>query len=566
MNIISTRSRQAVCRLIIILLAGCFYCQHVKAQPVLTLTPVIQSGLSAPIQFVNAGDGSKRVFIVQQGATIRVYDSAFNFLSVFLTVSNVNVGGERGLLSMAFHPDYANNGFFYVYYTNTAGNLEIARYHVSSDPNVADAASKVVVITIPHPTYSNHNGGELHFNNADGYLYLSTGDGGGGGDQSNNAQNTSVLLGKMLRFNVNLSTTPPYYSIPAGNPYGNEIFDLGLRNPYRWSFDRLTNDMWIGDVGQDSYEEIDYRAAGSTGGVNYGWRCYEGNNPYNSSGCGPAGNYVFPAFTYPSQNPSAAITGGLVYRGAMQALYGYYVAADFYSGNFYMISPDGLGGWTTLTQEVTPKGIVDFGESENGELYVVSLTSNAVYRVNAADGGPLPVRLADFTVGMYHNLVQLKWQTALEQNLQQFNVEFSTDGYAFNPAGTVQAGGRPGGGAYVFDHAASLRGTVFYRLKMINTDGSYRYSGMVRINIPEDAVGIVQPTIISNGIVQLNLNNSMYEAAVIINETGTIVAKQKIKGQTGRVGIPVSNLSPGIYMVKLTGVQVPVYTQKILIQ
>jgi glucose/arabinose dehydrogenase len=218
------------------------------AQPVLSLVPVIDTGLSSPIQFVNAGDGTRRVFIVQQGGTIRAYDSAFKFLSLFLTVSNVNFSGERGLLSMAFHPDYKNNGLFYVYYVNTNGDLELARYQVSSDSNIANPGSKIILITIPHPTNANHNGGELHFG-IDGYLYLSTGDGGGGGDVPNNAQNTSVLLGKMLRFNVNTSATAPYYTIPAGNPFGNEIFDLGLRNPFRWSFDRLTNDMWIGDVG-----------------------------------------------------------------------------------------------------------------------------------------------------------------------------------------------------------------------------------------------------------------------------------------------------------------------------
>jgi glucose/arabinose dehydrogenase len=178
------------------------------AQPVLTLTPVITTGLSSPTEFVNAGDGSHRIFIVQKGGSILAYDSSYNFLSTFLTVPNITSSGERGLLSMAFHPAYASNGFFFVYYTNASGDLEVARYHVSTNPNVADTA-KVIVITIPHPTNANHNGGELHFGN-DGYLYLSTGDGGGAGDVPNNAQDTTRLLGKILRFNVNTSPTPPY--------------------------------------------------------------------------------------------------------------------------------------------------------------------------------------------------------------------------------------------------------------------------------------------------------------------------------------------------------------------
>jgi len=355
------------------------------AQPNIALTSVITTNLSAPTQLVNAGDGSKRVFIVQKGGTVRVYDSTFQFLSTFVTAPNISSSGEQGLLSMAFHPDYKKNGFFYVYYTNAAGDLEISRYKVSSnDANIADPASKVVVITIPHPNFSNHNGGELHFGK-DGFLYLSTGDGGGGGDPNGNAQKTTVLLGKILRFNVNTAQTPPYYTIPAGNPFGNEVFALGLRNPYRWSFDRLTGDMWIGDVGQDAFEEINFRAASSLCGANYGWRCYEGNATFNTTNCAAASNYVFPAYAYPTQNPAASVTGGVVYRGKEYAsLKGCYFAADFYSGVFYKIIPNVNNTWTVGTQTLSPTGIVDFGETENGEVYVVSNTRNSVSRITAA--------------------------------------------------------------------------------------------------------------------------------------------------------------------------------------
>lgn len=354
----------------------------IAVAPQISLTSVITSGLNAPMQFVHAGDGSKRIFIVQKAGTIRVYDSTFNFLSVFGTVSNVSTNGERGLLSMAFHPNYSTNGFVYVYYTNTAGSLELARYRVNSgNPNTLNAASKVIVLTIPHPNFSNHNGGELHFGR-DGYLYLSTGDGGGSGDVSNNAQNTSVLLGKILRLAVNTSATPPYYSIPAGNPFSNEVYAYGLRNPYRWSFDKATQDMWIGDVGQDSWEEINFRAAAATSGANYGWRCYEGNAAYNSAGC-TGTNYIFPVHAYATQNPAASITGGVVYRGnAYPALRGCYLSADFYSGIFYKIVPNG-SGWDITTQTLSPTGIVDFGETESGEVYVVSNTRNSVYRVTS---------------------------------------------------------------------------------------------------------------------------------------------------------------------------------------
>ncbi|MEP7142047.1 MAG: PQQ-dependent sugar dehydrogenase [Ferruginibacter sp.] len=364
-----------------------FFLNKTFAQPILSLTQVI-SGLTSPIELVHAGDSSNRIFIVQQGGSILVYNKAFVFLDTFLVIKPSTVaGGERGLLSMAFHPGYATNGFFYIYYTNGAGDLELARYHVSANANVADTTTKAIVKTISHSVNSNHNGGELHFG-IDGYLYLSTGDGGGGGDVPNNAQNTSVLLGKILRFDVTISGSGPYFKIPPTNPYGNEVYAVGLRNPFRWNFDRLTHDMWIGDVGQDSWEEINYRPADSTLGVNYGWRCYEGDNTYNTSvGCtGPINKYTFPVYTYPTQDPSAAINGGIVYRGSANIdLKGYYVAADFYSGTFYKVRRDSINHtWITTTQILAPIGISDFGETEDGELYVVSLISNAVYRVGSS--------------------------------------------------------------------------------------------------------------------------------------------------------------------------------------
>lgn len=355
------------------------------AQPVLSLTQVIKN-VSSPMQLVHAGDGSERIFIVQKAGTIRVYSKNYDSIGVFLTVTGITSNDERGLLSMAFHPDYKHNGFFYVYYTNNIGSLEVARYKVSADPNIANAASKVIVKTIPHPTNQNHNGGELHFGK-DSCLYLSTGDGGGGGDANNNAQNTNVLLGKILRFKVDTSNVSPYYSVAenANNPFGNEVFAYGLRNPFRWSFDRLTYDMWIGDVGQDSWEEINFRPVDSARGVNYGWRCYEGNNTYNATGCGAVANYKFPVYTYKTQNPSAAITGGTVYRGATYLdLYGYYVSADFFSDTFYLVKYDTITHlYTTTKQVLLPDGITDFGETENGELYVTSLFTNGVYRITA---------------------------------------------------------------------------------------------------------------------------------------------------------------------------------------
>jgi glucose/arabinose dehydrogenase len=363
-------------------------------QPIISLNSVI-TGLSQPMQFVNAGDGTNRIFIPQKAGGIKVFDRNFASLGTFLTVSPISSSGEQGLLSMCFHPQYKTNGLFFVYYTTTSGSLEVARYQVGSSndsTNLARPSSKKIVITIPHPNYSNHNGGTLRFGK-DGFLYLSTGDGGSGGDPDNNAQNSSSLLGKMLRLNVNTSNTAPFYTIPAGNPYGNEVLAKGLRNPFRWNFDRLTGDMWIGDVGQNAFEEIN-RSHRDSLAVNYGWRCYEGNAPYNTTGCLPASNYRFPVVTL-NRSEGQSIVGGTVYRGQTYlSMQGYYFGVDFYTGKLFKIKFDSLTYTYNITsQTILPNTVSDFGESEDGEMYVTTLGSGNVYRV-VSDG---PVLQYTFT-------------------------------------------------------------------------------------------------------------------------------------------------------------------------
>ncbi|MBK8849563.1 MAG: PQQ-dependent sugar dehydrogenase [Saprospiraceae bacterium] len=378
----------SICRVLSFLIFWVFVAgaDQAVAQPFLSLAPVI-SGLSSPVQLTHAGDGSNRLFVVEKGGNIKVFSGGFAPLGTFLTVTGLSTSGEQGLLSLAFHPEYHTNGLFFVYYVNAAGNLELARFNVSSgNINQADAASRKVVLTINHPTNSNHNGGEIHFG-ADGFLYLSTGDGGGGGDPNNNSQNTSSLLGKLLRIQVNNSATAPFYQIPAGNPFGNEVFAYGLRNPFRWSFDRYNQDIWIGDVGQDAFEEIDQVPMASASGANFGWRCYEGNNVYNNSGCSGS-NYIFPVYPYVTQNPSASVVGGTVYRGYVyQNMRGYYIAADYYSGVFYKITYNtSTSSWNTTTQTISsPLQVSDFGENEAGELFLCVNGGGSVYRV-VSDG------------------------------------------------------------------------------------------------------------------------------------------------------------------------------------
>jgi len=535
--------------------------------PVISITPVI-TGLSAPMQLVHAGDGSNRVFIVQKTGAIQVYQSSsptsFALLGTFLTVTGLSTNGERGLLSLAFHPNYSTNGFFYVYYTNTNGDLELARYQVSANVNVADAASKVIVLTIPHPGQSNHNGGELHFG-TDGYLYLSTGDGGGGGDPNNNAQTNSVLLGKMLRLSVNTSATAPFYIPAPGNPYTNEVFNKGLRNPFRWSFDRLTHDMWIGDVGQDSWEEINYVRADTAISVNYGWRCYEGNTAYNTAGCASATTYVSPAYTYATQDPSAAITGGVVYRGsAFPFLQGFYIGADFYSGNFYLVLKNtGTPGFNTAIQTALQTGVSDFGETEDGEVYSVSLTAGNVSRLSAVDPA-LPLKLIAFTGSLQNGMVKLNWKTAAEENVESFEIEYSTNGSVFTKTGTVAAKNLYSGSTYSFLHTPVQAGKIFYRLKMIDIDKAFTFSPVVSLQLQERTRSYISPTLIQNGIINIFLQEN-FQSFELVNSNGNIVLQKNIGGRIGRVDIPVNALPAGIYFARLKNNN-EVVTHKIFIR
>lgn len=402
------------------------------------------SGLTAPMDIVNAGDNSNRLFVVQRGGTIRVYDQNHNYLQDFVTVSDVGTTGEGGLLSAAFHPNYETNGFLFVYYTRSGDNsLEIARYQVSSgNSNSIDPASKQIVLNIPHPGETNHNGGKILFG-GDGYLYLATGDGGGGGDIPNNAQNGNSLLGKMLRIDVN--TFP--YVVPANNPYISdpnvldEIWAIGLRNPFRWSFDRANGDMWIADVGQGAQEEINYRPAGATGGVNYGWRCYEGLLPYNATGdCLPQSSYISPIHTYGrnSTNGGQSITGGFVYRGSeFPSLVGYYIFADYVSDNQWVITPDRAQMLQLTDDAAFPADIVAFGEAENGILYAASLSGNAIYKV--VDNAVLPVNFGNINAIRKGNNLEISWVTTTEANNSHFEIEASIDGKNFTTIKTIES-------------------------------------------------------------------------------------------------------------------------------
>jgi glucose/arabinose dehydrogenase len=365
----------------------CLYLQNVVSQTTNAINIVsFATGFSKPVEITHAKD--TRLFVVQQGGLIRILNSngtknATPFLNISSLVSTT--GSEQGLLGLAFHPNYKANGFFYVNYTNAAGNTVIAKYSVStSDSNIANPTGSIIM-TIKQP-FDNHNGGTIKFG-SDGYLYIGMGDGGSGGDPGNRAQNLDTLLGKMLRINID---TTAAYKIPATNPYvgiagADEIWASGLRNPWKFSFDRQTSDLWIADVGQDTYEEID-KAAITQSGLNYGWRCYEGNSTFNTNGCGAIGLYK-PALVAINQTTGAcSITGGYVYRGtAFPNLFGKYLFSDLCRPRIGLVDTSGN---VTFSSSNSGKAFTTFGEDVSGELYIADYTLGEIFKIAE---GPLSI-------------------------------------------------------------------------------------------------------------------------------------------------------------------------------
>lgn len=337
------------------------------------------TGFNSPVDIAHPAN-DPRLFVVQQGGAIRILNpngtiNSTNFLT--LTTATISTGSERGLLGLAFHPNYATNGYFYINYTNTSGNTVIARYSVSANPNVADASSATIILTVNQP-FSNHNGGSLKFG-PDGYLYIGMGDGGSAGDPGNRAQNINENLGKMLRIDVD--TAAPY-GIPADNPFvgvaGNdEIWAIGLRNPWKFNFDSQTGDLWIADVGQNQIEEINKVTAPLATGLNFGWKCYEGNSVYST--CTGTTTYTFPVAQYTHSGGNCSITGGYVYRGTTYPnLVGKYLFADYCSNKIGYINNAGAIVWSSA---FSGANFTTFGEDSSGEMYAAGVSNGVVYKI-----------------------------------------------------------------------------------------------------------------------------------------------------------------------------------------
>lgn len=349
------------------------------------LTPVVQ-GLRRPTHVTGAGDGSGRLFVVEQAGRVRIVRDGQLLPRPFLDIEALvgSRANEQGLLSIAFHPRFAENGFFFVNYTNRNGHTVVARYRVSrDDPDRADPSSAAVLLRIEQPA-ANHNGGLLKFG-PDGYLYIGTGDGGAAGDPWNNGQRLDTLLGKLLRIDVD-GAAP--YAIPPDNPMLNragarpEIWAYGLRNPWRFSFDRATGDLFIADVGQNAWEEVHFQPAGSRGGENYGWKIMEGKECFRAERCEQSGlELPIAVYSHGSPGGGCSITGGYVYRGAaFPQLTGVYLYADYCSGNLWGLRATGAG-WSSALLGVLNIRASSFGENDAGELYLTDHGGGGLYRL-----------------------------------------------------------------------------------------------------------------------------------------------------------------------------------------
>ena len=521
-----------------------------------------KSGLGTITDITHAGDGSQRIFVANKSGTITILDNNYNTLGTLLNLTGLlNLTSEMGLLGLAFHPNFSTNGYFFVNY-NPSGtrHTRISRFTAatpSSNVTVSLATEKII-LSITDAANNNHKGGDLAFG-PDGYLYIATGDGGGGGDPQGSGQNGNTLLGKILRLNIN--TTAPY-SIPPNNPFISnpsildEIWDYGLRNPWRISFDRSTNDLWIADVGQNAREEVNFESAGA-GGNNYGWNCREGFNGY-SSACQNNPGFKDPIFDYrrcssPCTTPGFgnSITGGFVYRGttvpANASLRGYYIFSDYVSKHAWIIkNTSGSGLRSALDVKtianLTPSGITSFGEIENGEILAGQDNGNlgAISATRA-----LPVRLMSFTGNRISNgSIKLNWNSASEYNTQSYEIEKSKNGKDFTKLVSVKAENSSAGHNYTYLDNKPFIHENYYRLKIIDRDQSFEYSDWVKISNVNTEIYYdqINKNIHFNGDITDPTNEIR-----LLSMDGKIMKRQKLNANI----IPVTDLSSGVYIMQL---------------
>lgn len=554
-----------------ILLACCMSGTFIAHSQTVVFTSVA-SGLSSPVDIVAPPDASGRLFIVEKGGTIRIYNGTSVLAGNFLDISALlSTSGEQGLLSMAFHPDYATNRFFFVLYTNTAGDVVLSRYRTQSgNPNAADVASGSILLTVPHPVNTNHNGGKIAFG-TDDLLYWSIGDGGGGGDPDNNAQDGGSRLGKIMRLAPDTTTIAPYYSIPPNNPYVSdpafldEIWAFGLRNPWRWSFDRSTGDMWIADVGQGSWEEVNFVAAAdvAAGGHDFGWRCREGAHVFSTSTVCST-NFIDPVFEY-DHSLGNSITGGYVYRGIVSPDFvGKYVCVDFGSPRLWLVTKTGTTFTSTVQNSGVPSGITGFGEDAAGELYAVTIGGN-LYTL----GIPVATGTDDLLYFSYRetgSCAQLLWQSRA-QDIAMYGVERSDDGRQYRELGRIKAS--PGDlQSYTYDLCSQPVVPGYYRLRLFHTDGSDELSQVLHIRSGRPTVplfGIAPNPVPAGTAIHLRLQEQLAGLELWDLQGRRL---QQLDGplHPGYLQLPVATLAPGTYLLKARGGNGRTLVQKVVVQ
>lgn len=612
------------------------------------------SGINQPIDVKHCGDD--RLFIADRAGRIRIISAdtlqTTPFLNITSKISSTN--SEEGFLGFAFSPNYKTDRKFYVNYTANIGSqltTIIEEYKVSvADSNVADPSSALVILTQPQP-FTNHNGGNMMFG-SDGYLYINLGDGGSGGDPAGNGQNIDTLLGKILRIDISSSSPASRYSIPSTNPFSSasppvkrEIWAYGLRNPWRSSFDRITHDLWIADVGQNKVEEIDFQQAGLAGGRNYGWNIVEGDSCFQpSTGCNKSG-ITMPVYEYFHNGLSESITGGYVYRSAQsKSLFGMYIFADYVQKfiDGFMLSADATGGTIThlLTAAQNTGNPISFGEDRYGDQYILFGGINTVFKfqdsshlrkpkafftpiaqgdgsylleglqgrnltyqwikdvviipgatfpdliLNAAGTyslivtnelgfsdtsssfafGALPLALKNFTaIRKSPGIVLLQWQTAAEENIKGFHVQrrmnYET---TFSTISFVPAYGNPGiDHQYLYTDSAVSANTIYYRLQIVNRDGSINYSDIRIISGNDPKQFLLYPNP-AHGQITIFLNDSHPVELSIFDYAGRKVKREQLTQQTNHISLTGFR---GVYFFQLTGNAVTnPYREKIIIQ
>jgi glucose/arabinose dehydrogenase len=496
--------------------------------------------------------GDNRIFIVEQQGRILVSDLQGNlqpdtFLNIVGRVRST--GGEQGLLGLAFSPQYAVDGKFYVNYTNLTGNTIVSRFTVfPANSSVADSTSEEILMTIVQP-FTNHNGGDMHFG-PDGYLYIATGDGGSGGDPGNRAQNLLDPLGKILRIDVSAATG---YSIPASNPFGSNpnadarIWSYGWRNPWRFSFDSRTGDMWIADVGQNLWEEVNFEPAGSAGGANYGWRCYEATHPFNLTGCQPVSQYVMPVHEI-AHGPDCSVTGGFVYRGALSHdWYGKYFFTDYCNGAIRSLHLNDTGGVVfTNYGSFNINFITTFGQDRYGEMYM-GRNSTGVFKMTNADCKPVASPAPDDTIMTVAGSYLLS---------TPFHPELTYQWY-FN--GSLLAGQT--GSAYL----ASVSGD--YRVLVSRNDTCFNLSKTVTVLLGQQNGFQLFPNPSVNGEVNLvwSLNFPNRKEIEVFDSSGRLLKKKTVLKELAGTTLDLYGFPKGVYFVRINH-DGSYFTQKLIIQ